>query len=302
MKTYTLCVVGLFALAGCDDPPVEEEELRDGCEGQTSGTACTWAGVKGAEGYNGDDVRYRTRLNQVQDMVFLPDGSGWFTDFNNYLLRKVLPDGNVETVVGWTDPVFPGDGPIEGLPADGAAGLEWRLNHPTGLFLAPDGAVMIVGWHNHKLLRVDPLSGWVQVACGGGAGFAGDGGPAKMALFKQPMDASVDEDGNIYVVDQQNWRVRKIDAADVITTIAGSGMSGDSGDGGPAIEAQFSWEANSNPNPSGGILYHAGKLYISDTEVNRIRVMDLATGMIDAFAGTGGRASAETAVPQRRRC
>jgi hypothetical protein len=73
-----------------------------------------------------------------------------------------------------------------------------------------------------------------------------------------------------------------------------SGGGGASGAGGPAAEAEFSWEVGSNPNPSGGILHHDGKLYISDTEAHRIRVMDLATGVIEAFAGTGEKALAFT--------
>jgi DNA-binding beta-propeller fold protein YncE len=84
---------------------------------------------------------------------------------------------------------------------------------------------------------------------------------------------------------------------DTITTFAGTGVAGSSGDGGPAIEAQFSWEAGSNPNPSGGIVYHQGKLYVSDTENNRIRVIDLATGRVDAFAGVGTEGSAGDGGP-----
>ena len=82
-------------------------------------------------------------------------------------------------------------------------------------------------------------------------------------------------------------RIRRIDTAGVIDTIAGTGEAGYAGDGGPALEAQFAWAVGSNPNPSGGIVHHQGKLYVSDTENDAIRVIDLATGMIDAFAGTG---------------
>lgn len=286
IKGSSLVLLGA-ALAACDGTPVEQGPV-DACEDQASGTACTWAGLKGEPGFNGDGhKRWETNLNSVQDLVFLPDGSAWLSDFNNYLVRKVTPDDTIQSVVGWTDPVFPGDGPKGGVPPGGAAGVDWQLNHPTGLLLAPDGAVLLVGWHNHKLLTIDPDTGWVKVVCGGGAGFAGDGGPATGALFKQPSDATVDGDGNYYVVDQQNERVRRIDKDDMISTMAGKGTQGGTGDGGLAIEAEFSWEVGSNPNPSGGILAHDGKLYISDTEAHRIRVVDLATGMIDTFAGTG---------------
>lgn len=280
-----LAMLGLLttgALAGCG-----EDTAVDPCEGLPSGAACTWVGVKGEEGFNGDLVRQSTIVNQPQDLLFMPDGSAWFSDFNNYLIRRVLPDGHVQSMVGWTDPPFPGDGPLSGIRPGGAAGAEWQLNHPTNLLLNPDGSISLVAWHNHKILHIDQNTGFVTVVCGGGAGFAGDGGPATGAAFKQPVDATYDDAGNLYIVDQQNQRVRRIDTAGVITTVAGNGMPGSSGDGGLATAAQFRWAAGSNPNPSGGIVAHAGKLYVSDTENHRIRVVDLATGMVDAFAGTG---------------
>jgi DNA-binding beta-propeller fold protein YncE len=166
--------------------------------------------------------------------------------------------------------------------------LEWQLNHPTNLLMQPDGNLMVVGWHNHKLLSVDPTDGFVQVVCGRGAGYAGDGElAATSALFKQLNDATYGDDGNLYILDQQNQRIRRIGTDGIITTIAGDGTMGTGGNGGPAIDAQFSFAVGSNPNPSGGILHHAGKLYVSDTEVDQIRVIDLAAGTIDAFAGTG---------------
>jgi hypothetical protein len=271
-----------------DTGPVIHGPKSDPCDKQTPGTACTWLGVKGEQGFDGDGhQRFNTQVNQIQDLLFLPDGTAWFTDFNNYLVRKVLPDGTVQSVVGWTDPVFPGDGPNVKPDPAGVPGSQWQLNHPTGLFATSDGLVNVVAWHNHKFLKIDPKTGLVKINCGAGVGYAGDGGPIAKALFKQPVDATVDEAGNIYIVDQQNWRVRKIDTAGNINTIAGDGKSGSIGDGGPALSAEFSWQAGSNPNPSGGIVYHKGKLYISDTEISRIRVMDLTTGQIDAFAGNG---------------
>jgi len=283
----TLTLAALSLPLACDDPP---PDLEAGCRDLKVGHTCTWVGSRAEEGYNGDGLhRTETLINQPQDLLFLPDGTAWFTDFNNFLIRRVLADGTIESMVGSQDPLFPGDGPFTGITPGGAEGQDWMLNHPTNLLLQPDGSILVVAWHNHKLLTVDPATGFVKVVCGGGAGFAGDGKVASPAtLFKQVNDATFDEAGNVYLIDQQNERIRMIAAADgVITTIAGDGTPGYSGDGGPALAAQFSWARGSNPNPSGGIVHHAGKLYISDTEANVIRVMDIAGGTIEAFAGTG---------------
>ncbi|HZI45324.1 MAG TPA: hypothetical protein VFD53_08900 [Ilumatobacter sp.] len=290
VRTTAVAALSLVAF-GCDSGDDEEpEDIDRACKMLESGQACTWIGnPAGGEGHNGDGLhRLETLVNQPMDLLFLPDGTPWFTDFNNFLIRRVLEDDTIESMVGSTDPIFPGDGPLTGITPEGADGSEWLLNHPTNLILAADGSLTVVGWHNHKLLTVDTDTGYIKVMCGGGAGFAGDGSPAAMgALFRQLNDASMDEAGNIYILDQQNGRIRMIDTEGVLSSIAGDGTVGYTGDGGPALMAQFSWARGSNPNPSGGLLYYQGKLYISDTEQHVIRVMDLATGMIDAFAGVG---------------
>jgi DNA-binding beta-propeller fold protein YncE len=278
-------LVPLFAI-GCDS---EDEDVDRSCKALESGQACTWLGLPLEEGYDGDGRHRRSsRVSQPQDLLFLPDGTAWFTDFNNFLIRRVNTDDTLETMVGSQDPIFPGDGPLGGVPPGGADGSEWLLNHPTNLALAPDGSVLVVAWHNHKLLTVNPEDGFVTVMCGGGADFAGDGMLAAMgARFRQVNDATYDEAGNLYLIDQGNERIRRIGADGVIETIAGVGTNGYSGNGGPAIDAEFSWAQGSNPNPSGGLVHHQGKLYVSDTEADVIRVIDLASGNIDAFAGTG---------------
>jgi sugar lactone lactonase YvrE len=288
-RAHTVALAGAaFFAAGCSDP---REDIDRSCRELAPGEACTWLGIGGEAGFDGDGLHRReSRVSEPQDLLFLEDGTAWLTDFNNFLVRRILEDGTVESMVGSTDPIFPGDGPWTGITPDGAAGGEWLLNHPTALLPGPDGSVLVVAWHNHKLLDVDADDGFVKVRCGGGAGFAGDGGQASMgALFKQPVDATQDQDGNLYLVDQQNGRVRRIDAQGELSTIAGDGTLGYAGDGGPALEAQFSWQRGSNPNPSGGILHHEGKLYVSDTEQHVIRVIDLENGEIDGFAGTGER-------------
>lgn len=276
----------LLALTSACGSPDEEQASK--CREQ-SGHACVWLGT-GEEGFNGDGHdRLQTDIYWSMDMTFGEDGTPWFIDWNNHLVRKVLPDQSVVSVVGWTDPIFPGDGTGDGSEktAVGADGSLVKLNHPTELLLADDGAILVMAWHNHKLRRIDPETSQVTIVAGAGAGFAGDEGPCAKALFKQPKALSADRDGNLYIGDQQNFRVRRIDRDGIISTIVGDGMKGSGGDGGPALMAQLDWEIGSNPEPSGGLAVGDGKLFIADTLSHKLRVVDLSTGEIDTLAGTG---------------
>lgn len=254
--------------------------------------SCTWLGVPGVVG-NGADGRHRLDLHidMSMDMLFHSDGTAWFLDWNSHQVRRVRHDGTVETVVGWNHPVYPGDG-VPGNEAleysvEGAPGLEVRLNHPTDLVEDDSGQILLMAWHNHKLRRIDPDSGRVWIECGSRAGFAGDGLDAELALFKQPHKLARAGDGTLYIQDQQNYRIRRIDLDGIISTVAGSGVAGFAGDGGPALEASFRWDADSNPEPSGGIALAGDTLYVSDSLNHRIRAIDLETGIIETVAGTG---------------
>jgi DNA-binding beta-propeller fold protein YncE len=265
----------------------------DGCP-EEPGVACNWLGVAGEEGFNGDGHhRLDTRLYWSMDMLFAADGTPWFIDWNNHLVRKVLPDDTVETVVGWTDPILPGDGEPSGaeLTSEGAVGTEVRLNHPTEFAQLSDGTILLMAWHNHKLRTIDPDTGRVRIISGAGAGFSGDGGPAADALLKQPKALCLDGDETIYIGDQQNFRVRTITSDGTIQTIAGNGVGNLAGEPGadnvPALESPIDWEAGSNPEPSGGLVVYGGKLYLAETLRHRIRVIDLETDMITTLAGTG---------------
>ncbi|MDB4960304.1 MAG: hypothetical protein JWP01_303 [Myxococcales bacterium] len=283
--------------AGCGD------NLPDPTCYDTPGHACTWAGKSGVFGFNGDGLhRLETELYWTMDMLFAADGTAWFIDWNNHLVRRVDHD-HVTTVAGWIDPIFPGDG-LSGTSersATGALGTDVKLNHPTDLAQTADGKILVMAWHNHKLREIDPVTGNVRIVAGAGAGFAGDGAAASTALFRQPKALELDAQGNAYILDQANFRVRRIDqATGMITTVAGSGMQGSDGDGGLATAAKLNFEAGSNPEPSGGIAIAGGKLYIADTLSSRIRAVDLTTGMIDTVAGTGTAGLAGDGGPARQ--
>jgi hypothetical protein len=276
--------LALLGSAGCGDDAADPR-----CD--LTGHACTFAGKPGVIGFNGDGHhRLDTELYWTMDLSFAADGTVWFIDWNNHLIRRILKDDRVVTVVGWTDPVFPGDGspgPAE-RTLDGALGTEVKLNHPTDLAQTADGKVLVMAWHNHKLREIDPVSGHVRIVAGAGPGYTGDGLTAAVATFRQPKALELDAEGNMYVLDQQNFRVRKIlRGSGEMSVVAGNGQQGSDGDGGLATAAKLNFEAGSNPEPSGGLVFGGGKLFVADTRGHRVRAIDLATGIIDTFVGTG---------------
>jgi DNA-binding beta-propeller fold protein YncE len=297
MRTTTrVLALSLLVAGACggDDAPADPDAATDGdaCV-ELPGHACRWLGRDDDESTSPDGAhRLDTSIYWSMDLIFTADGTAYLHDWNAHLVRKVDPVTQVVTTVVGTG--FPGDGTGDDseLSADGADGLRVNLNHPTDFAILPDGGLLLMAWHNHKLRRIEPATGRVKLLAGGDPGFAGDGGPLSAAVFKQPKSLAIDEDGAIYIGDQQNFRVRRVGLDGVIETIVGNGTLGDGGDGGPAIEAQLGWEAGSNPEPSGGLAVGGGKLYIADTLNHRIRVVDLtdATMPISTLAGTGAAA------------
>ena len=256
----------------------------------TKDHACTWLGQAGQIGFTPDGKKpLDTEIYWTMDTLFASDNTVWFLDWNNHLVRRVTTEGKVVSVVGFDDPVFPGDGdasnPTAEKSPDGAPGLDVQLNHPTDLVEMPDHSIVFAAWHNHKIRRIDPSTGNVHLVGGGGAGFAGDGGPVTAALFKQPSRIAIDEAGDMFIIDQQNQRIRKVDTTGNISTIAGNGMQ--SYADGPAAMASFAWQIGDNPEPAGGIAYANNTLYVSDTQNNRIRQVDLNAMMVTTIAGTG---------------
>ena len=130
--------------------------------------------------------------------------------------------------------------------------------------------------------KVDPSGTITTIAGvrrGSGSGFSGDGGPAVQARFKGLSDVAVDTDGNLYIADAGNQRIRRVDSSGIITTIAGTGVEGFGGDGGPAVQAQLA-------DPRGVAVDAAGNLYIADHRNHRIRKVN-PSGTITTIAGSG---------------
>jgi hypothetical protein len=278
------CLATTF-LPGCNDaPPSAYIPCSD-----EPGSICTWAGT-GTAAYSGNGGPPQDAgLYWPIDVSFASDGRAYIADWNNHAIRQVGLDGKVHTVIGG---MVVGDGPMVGSTLSdrippGAPGKEIALNHPTDVKELSNGNLLVTCWHNHKLRHFDPSTGLVLVTCGFGNGFAGDGGPAAQALLNQPSKSAVDAAGNIYVLDQRNQRIRKIDTNGVINTVAGIGTAGFSGDGGAPLSAQFHFPAGPNPAPGGGLVFDSqGRLYVSDSINRRIRRIDFTADIIETIAGS----------------
>lgn len=156
------------------------------------------------------------------------------------------------------------------------------LNFPTAVAVDAQGHLYIADTMNHRVRRVDARTGIITTIAGTGqARFSGDGGPADRAALNEPAALAIDAQGQLYIADQSNNRVRAVDLkTGIIRTVAGTGSAAYDGDGKPATESTLA-------GPS-GLAVTAGTLYIADTFNGRIRSVDLSTGMIATLAGDGG--------------
>jgi DNA-binding beta-propeller fold protein YncE len=170
-----------------------------------------------------------------------------------------------------------------GYAGDGGPAERARLNGPFDVGFDADSNLYFSDTFNHRIRRVDVGTGIITTCGGSGeAGYTGDGGSATRAKLNEPYGIAVDKAANIYIADRHNHCVRRVDSASgVITTFAGNRAAGFGGDGGPASRAGM-------VEPNGLALDPAQRrLYIADVADHRVRVVDLATGTISTFAGTG---------------
>ena len=197
-------------------------------------------------------------------------GNLFIVENGNNRVSKVDPAGTITTVAASIGNGFCGDGG----PATAAC------LSPRAVAVDAAGNLYIADWYNHRIRRVD-LTGTISTFAGNGVDwYCGDGGPATSGCLSYPYGVAVDTEGNVFVADVGNNRVRKIDAAGIIVTVAGNGSVGFCGDHGPATSACLNW-------PGNVALDRAGNLFISDSS-HRVRRVDV-TGRIDTVAGSRTR-------------
>jgi streptogramin lyase len=184
------------------------------------------------------------------------------------------------TAAEWTISTFAGTG-VKGGSGDGGPATSAQIDNPFGVVRGPDGAIWFCEYTGQRIRRVDP-DGTISTIAGTGAkGYTGDDGHALQATFNLPHELRFDAKGDLFIVDMANHAVRKIDmTTKIITTVAGNGTPGYSGDGGLARAAQFKQPHSIQFGPD-------GSLYVCDIGNHVIRKIDMKDGTIRTFAGTG---------------
>jgi uncharacterized protein (TIGR03437 family) len=228
-------------------------------------------------------------LNSPMGVGLDAAGDILIADTNNQRIRQVAADGRIHYLVGTG---VAGVGP-EGLPP-----AETALDGPRGVCTGRGGALFVVDTANHRVLQAAPQPLVITAAGNGAPGDAGDGGQARLAQLNQPSACALDSAGDLFIADTLNHSIRKVDPAGTISTVAGTGAAGFSGDEGPAVAAGLS-------APRGVAVDDNGDIFIADTGNNRIRqvtpdglIHTIAGQAAAGFSGDGGPAlSAEINAP-----
>jgi DNA-binding beta-propeller fold protein YncE len=182
---------------------------------------------------------------------------------------------------------------VSTLIGTGAPGHSDRqVNNPYGLVIGPDRALYFCDLDNQRIRRLDLRTHRTTTVAGDGQkGYRGDGGPATEATLNLPHEIQFDSNRNLYIAERDNHVVRKVDARTaIISTLAGTGLAGFSGDGGPATRAQLRQPHSIAVDPK-------GRLLICDVGNHRIRQVDLSSGTIETYGGTGERQPTPDGVP-----
>ncbi|MFN4150924.1 MAG: hypothetical protein ACK4IX_08260, partial [Candidatus Sericytochromatia bacterium] len=253
-----------------------------------AGTVSTPCKITLAPNFCGDGLPYTdpsVGFNNPQDMIIDSIGNLYISDRYNQMVRKITKStGIISRIAGLSTG-------IAGYGGDGGPATNAQLNNPSAVALDKYGALHIIDRDNHRIRRIDPITGIITTVVGSGLqGFSGDGGPATDAKLNQPYEIAFDVNDNMFIADRTNKRVRRVDAVTgIITTYAGDGRTCKStvpavpypcGDGGQATDASFN-------EPVNLAIDSIGNLYILDKLDYRIRKIDTNTGKISTVLGTG---------------
>ena len=233
-------------------------------------TVTTVAGT-GAPGYNGDGIpATEARINLTGGVALDAEGNLYIADHGNNRVRKVDTKGIITTVAGTGEPGFSGDGG----PATDA-----KLSGPFAVVVDRDGNLIISDFGNARIRKVDHQGIITSIMGNGIPDARGDGGPAKDAGMRAASGLALAPNGDILIAEQYSMRIRRIGTDGIVTTFAGTGAQGSTGDGGKATEATFQY-------PASVAAAADGTVYISDQDGTRVRRV-APDGTISAFAGTG---------------
>ena len=235
-----------------------------------AGIISTFAGT-GTSSYSGDGgPATAATFNSIASIAVDAANNVYIADEGNHRIRKIATSGIVTTVAG------NGTG---GFAGDGSAATAASLNFPTGVALDAAGNIYIADYSNQRVRKVT-ASGIISTIAGTGtAGYSGDGAAATAAQLNQPLNIAVGPSGSVFISDNGNFRVRKINTSGIITTAIGTGSPGFSGDGGAATAAAIYGTYGITTDRSGNI-------YLGDNGNNRIRKIT-AAGVISTIAGDG---------------
>ncbi len=236
----------------------------------TDGNIHTYAGTAATQGFTGDGgAPTSADLYQPYGVAVDSSGNVYISEYGDSRIRKVA-SSKISTIAG--------NGSY-GFAGDGSAATSAQLNTPRGLCVDSGGNVYVADWGNNRIRKIASGGNISTVAGNGVLSYSGDGGAANKAQLNNPGAVAVDSAGNIYVADTANNAVRQITSKGIITTFAGTGTAGSSGDGSAANKAQLN-------APEGVAVDASGNVYIADSGNLKIRVVS-ANGNISTFAGSG---------------